>query len=515
MSSASLDYHEFELPYQNNIGFDAEMQHTQKRRGGCCFFGCCLGCFTFLLLIVFAIAGTWVCFFSGGALLVVSPETTIVTEPLKSDGTTVDFHRAIQAMTEPDIQADENGFRAVLLGYGQETFVTGEHRRGNVDDGGWQYEAMCKTLEIDSTTPPTFPLFRLTPDNIQRWLAEVGEGLDAVQVAAAKPHYFVPMIRRGERDLVVLSQPLAVYAFHERLSDALQTRARVQYQAKDFAGEWKDRLTSLRLFRRVTINQAWLKALGGNDDESLLAPIDEMVVALPQWTPEQLEQAIKDLESLPDWQDRQTMLKTIQFMLLDLVSAASDPSDVQEEMQKAVEVTRKVMPMIQFIAFDWNLVAKELNSEIRAYGELLERAAGKSPDEQFDLLRLRQPGETRNLPLSEERMQEFFRNHLESGGSLNFIFSSGRSKLTGAFVGRQLATWAAGEKVRLQLMEESRCQALRLAVALERFHREKGQYPETVEELGLQPMSLDMHLQYEKQGTGYRIQNKAFLLDKE
>jgi len=511
MNTNHSDNRIFEFPHQNT-GFDAEMAYAQKSRGGCYSCGCCLGCLGLLLLILLGIAAICYSFVSGGATLVVSEETTIITEPLKSDGETVDFHRAIQAMFEPEVQPDANGFRDVLLGYGQEIF----ERWGDGNNADWQYLEMCKELGIDPEIQPTLFLFRLTPNNIQQWLADVGKGLDAVQVAAAKPRYFVPMVRRSERDLVVTSQPLAVYAFHEDLSKAFRLRADIQFLSEgDIASAWKDTLTSLRLFRLVSVNHAWMKALGGIDDESLLAPVSEIVdtLTLPQWTPERLNQAIRDLETLPDWQDRQTTLKILQFYLLDLLSATRDPSDLQHRLHGRLPIeARQAVELLRVFAFDWNLVAKELNSEIKAYGELMERAAGQNLDEQFDLLRLRPIGMPQRI-LDEEEWKTFTVDHLNRTGELPF-FAPGRSKLTGAMAG-YLVTWAAGEMYRLQLIEDSRCQALRLALALERFHREQGQYPDSLAELGLQPMALDMHLQYEKRGTGYRIQNKVFQLAKE
>ena len=514
MNSPQPDYRSFELPYQNT-GFDAEMAHTKKNRGGCCFCGCGLGCLVFLLFLCLVVFATWYCFLSGAVPLVVSEETTIITEPLKSDGKTIDFHQAIKDRTEPNVQAEDNAFRTVLLGYGQAIFETTE-RLGNREDAGWQHLEMCKTLDIDPNTPPTLFLSRLSTANIQRWLTEVGEGLDIVQVAAAKPHYFIPLTRRSEKDLVVMSQPIAVYAFHENLSDALRTRATTQFQLKETASAWKDILTSLRLFRLVTINQAWAKALAWNDEESLLAPVSVVCATLSQWTPEQLEQAINDLESLPDWQDRQTTLQMMQFVLLDLISGMNDPSNLHNRLRGELPIEmREAVDLLQVIAFDWNLVAKELNSEIKTYEERLERATGKSPEEQFELLRLRQPGVSHPSPLSQETLQEFLRDHFDEGGPLDAFFTSGRSKLTGAFVGHSLVTWVAGEMYRLQLMEESRCQALRLTLALERFHRDKGDYPESLTELGLKPMSTNVNLQYEKKGTGYRIHNNLFQLEKE
>ena len=503
MSSADHNYHTFELPYQNNVGFDAEMAHVKKSRSSCCFFGCCLGCLGLILLFLLCIASIYYCFFGGGATLIVSPETTVITEPLKSDGKTVDFHQAMKDRIEPNVQADENGFRDVLLGYGQGVFVTDEH---------WQHAAMCKELGIDPQTPPTFSLFRLTPENIQQWLAEVGKGLDAVQVAAAKPHYFIPMIRQNEKDLVAMSRPQAVHAFHERLSDALNTRAYVQFQSNDVAGAWKDILASLRLFRRVTINQAWEEALGGRDNESLFAPVVEVVASLPKWTPELLEQAITDLESLPDWQDRQTTLTMTQFMMLDLLSATNDPSDLHHRLQLPAEM-RQMIAALQVIAFDWNLVAKELNGEIKSYGELLEQASGKSLVEQSELLGLGE--EPLAIPFSgEQQWESFLEDRLMQDMSLNPLFASGRSKLTGE-IASQLVKWAVGEMYRLQMVEESRCQALRLACALERFRREKGRYPESLAELGLKPMLTNVNFQYEKWGTGYHFQNRMFQLERE
>jgi hypothetical protein len=269
----------------------------------------------------------------------------------------------------------------------------------------------------------------------------------------------------------------------------------------------------MRLFRRVTINQAWQKALTGDNEESLLTSISDVVMTLPLWTPEQLTQAINDLESLPDWQDRQTTFKMIQFVLLDLMLAANDLPELGNRLDAELpEDVQKVLQTIQFIGIDWNIVAKELNNEVKAYGELLERAANSSLEEQFDLLYLRPMKD----PLwTREKWEAFVTGYvqkIDNPLSLNPLVSSGRSKWAGMAAG-YLFTQIAGEVYRLQLMEESRCQALRLALALERFHRETEHYPESLGELGLRPMVPDIHIQYERQGDGYRLYNKVFQLE--
>ena len=498
-----------------NTGFDAELEEARNRRhrGGCCSCGCCLGCLSLLLLFVFCIAVIFYAMVDGGVPLVVSEETTIITEPLKSDGETVDFHQAIQTMIEPNVQPDENAFMAIWQGYSREILDSIDR-----EDARRQYLGMSQQFGVDPMEPATWVLPRWTPATTERWLTEVEEGLNAVQSAAAQPHYFVPLTRQNEDDFVVMSQPLAIYAFHERLSDALRLRADIRFLAdSDVDGAWKDIFTSIRLFRLVTIYQAWTLELRGRDSESLLTPVFKVVAMLPQWTPEQLEQAIEDLETLPDWTDRQTMLRKLQFMFLDLLSATNDFPGLSNRLGREMPGDlRDLLETFQYISFDWSLTARQLNRMIKTYEELLEKVEGSSLETQFDLLYLRPPGESSPV-WDNAKWNQFVLDYMQgidNPWSLMPFVASGRSQLLGLF-GSFFVTQTAGEMYRLQLIEDSHIQALRWALALERFRRAEGHYPDSLDALGLRPMMPDMHLQYEKRGDGYRIQNKVVQLSVE
>ena len=505
MSSNRPDDHVFEVPYQSTV-FDTEVVHAEyerKQSGSCCACGCCLGCLIFLMLVLLGIGALYYAIVSGGVPLTVSEETTIITEPLKSDGATIDFHQAIRAMIEPDVPLEENGFMTVWRGYGREIYdpIVREDIRQ-------QYLGMCDHFGVDPAAMATWTLPHWTPETPEQWVATVREGLDAVQIAAASPHYFVPLVRQSEHDLVIMSQPLAIYAFHERLSDALRLRADVRFLREgDISGAWKDILTSIRLFRLVTVNHAWMQEWSGRDSESLLTPVAEITVTLQKWTPQQLEQAINDLELLPKWQDQRTMRRIIQFMLLDALSATNDLHNFGNRFGRELPQAEQFMlQAFQLIGFDWNLVAKELNREMESYGKLLDDVSGESLEEQFNLLRLRRMDEPFRMP-DEEETQTLMIDHFNRTGG-NPFFAPGRSQLSGAVIG-YLGVRAVGEMYRLQLIEDSRIQALRLALALEQFRREYRRYPDSLAEIDGLP---GMHLQYERREEGYRLWNSVVQL---
>ena len=536
MSSNRTDYNSFELPYQNDAGFgkrndtgfdyndadfdqyDDDNSKSKRTRNNptprgnqqpsCCLFGCTIGCIGFLSLLFLGGVAFYYCMFSGAAPLAVSPETTIITGPLKDDGT-VDFHQAIKDKFEPTIHPNENGFRDVLIAFGREIFEIGGSRH-NTD---WQYLKMCQELEIDPHTPPLFSI--RNPDDPHSF--ELCRArLDAVLSAVAKSAYFIPLVRQSERDLVMASQPRAVYSFHATLHRLLQNNASARFASGDTAEGWKSTLASIRLFRFITINQAWLHMIADSDAgaELLLTPVDKVVATFPQWTTPQLDRAIADLEALPNWHDRQTTLQIMHFQLLDMLSGANDLRDLVSRSGGHPAVQPEMLDALQLISFDWNYVARELNRAIKDYGELLEQSPWNNLEEQFEILELRYIDEPRNIPLTEEELTNLLVVHIETTGdlSLNPLFVSGRSKLTGFLVGH-LATWAVGEMYRLQIIEESRSQALRLALILERFRRDRERYPDSLEELGVIP---NMELQYEKRVSGgYRIWNKVFQLVKE
>ena len=498
------NYRDFEFPYQNtdfntqHADSDCDDRDRPPRRarqlparsqndGPACCSGCLVGCFGLVVLIVIACAALWYALFSGSTRLVVSEATTIITGPLTADGT-VDFHQAIKNEFEPDIPPEDNGFRAVLLTFGRTMFASDQ-------DGDWQFQAMCRELGVDPAATQEL---------------EISQGLDAVRDAVNSQHYFIPLIRQSERDLVATAHPHAMRVFHSNLPDALRQRAGTRFAAGETEEAWKDFLASIRLFRFVPNNAVWQD--GALATGRFLTPVDDVIATLPQWSPEQLRQAIGDLESLPPWRDRQATLRIMQFILLDALSSAHDFVELLERSGVSPEeIPEDMLGGLMFIAFDWNIIAREMNREIREYSERLTRAEGRRIEEQFAMLGLRREDERHNFPETDEQRAHFLAEELmrTSQNPLTLFTGSGWSQITGSILG-YFVRLTVGDVFGLQLMEDSRTESLRLALALELFYRENEHYPDSLDELRLQPLLPNLQIEYGRLEEGYRLRNMLF-----
>ncbi|MDR3232927.1 MAG: hypothetical protein LBT46_04585 [Planctomycetaceae bacterium] len=436
-----------QFPYQDPNAANTVL--GEKKRGcGCWLLGCGIGCLGLILLAVLTgVVVYYVCL--KGHPLEVSPETTVITEPKKTDGQKVDFFKAIQNIAEPKIPDNDNGFTDVLTGYGSALF---ESKQSKQISELRQYTAMCERFHLDPLAVPKFVLIDFIPDDVNHWLTVTGPGLDAAVTAAMKPNYFIPMIRHDENDLALTVVPDKIFDFHGKLAEALRQRARHRFASGDFAGGWKDYLATLRLFRRITINNALLETLNNGKIESkmLLQMSDfdaEKVVA--KMPAELRGQAVKDLETLPDWQDRKVTLKTLQFGVLDILSATDDMPKLFEKFSDQ-PIPAAMKQLAEVIGFDWNLTAKKLNEQFKLYEEKLNAAGSGLAEQSNDL-----------PPMNGTSVQDSFKrltDEMKESGTA--VTVAGRSDLAGSLAG-QIFTQIAGQMFKIQHEEEQRCKDLK------------------------------------------------------
>ena len=83
----------------------------------------------------------------GTVPLRISPETTVVTEPLLPGGHAVDFFAVLDQKCSAGADAEDNGFREIIR-------LVGRSICGSISDEKWNI--LCKKLNLNPDDPPQF-----------------------------------------------------------------------------------------------------------------------------------------------------------------------------------------------------------------------------------------------------------------------------------------------------------------------------------------------------------------------
>ncbi|MDR1052573.1 MAG: hypothetical protein LBL39_00195, partial [Planctomycetaceae bacterium] len=363
----------------NNENENIQRQSESSKRGGIgCLKGCGIGCL--VILIIFAVI-IWLVYIYciKGVPLRISPETTVVDSPLKSNGKLIDFFALIKAEIEPKDSAKNNGFKDVLEAYGKELVVASKQDELS---RGWIFAELCKGVGLDPKFTPAHtykePDFAgiiikenangngngndnnngdedVIPDNnrelnelaifqnvlskdwtikeypkLEEWLELVGSGLDVVQKAALEEVYFVPLVRRNENELAIVSIAPAVISTNRNLVHGLQVRSMLRIGEKEFDKAWDDLIASFHL-RRKLINKG-IQLFDNESDMLKLQVIKTVAESSSNWNIEQLDKAITSLDSIPPYPKREDLLLITQYILLDTFSVAGNSKQFVESI---------------------------------------------------------------------------------------------------------------------------------------------------------------------------------------
>lgn len=516
----------------------AERRALKEEKKGCsCGCACGTGC---LILLLVLLLGGLILYYTcvKGVPMQVGPDTTVITEPLKSDGKSVDFFKAINDGL-PEIPNEENGFRDVLAAYGRE-IMKAEFGPGPAP---WLYEETCRALDLDPDVLPTAvyedpedylggideaggPIllrFRMTTapwtleeqPKMKDWLDKVGPGLDIARAAAMKKYYDMPLVRQTEGDLCVLGISTDAISWHIHLIEALRMRGMLHLGQNAPENAWKDLLAAQRLYRHI---------VGGNDSalrnfhpgKNPAAPqlSDALLQTLANgehWTPDLLEQAARDLKTLPGWLSHEDDIRTSRYLILDGIGAAHDLGSLTQafagegiDPSLAEPETLRALAMI---GFNGNVLAKKTNEH---FDDFKKKIDGMTPEELLE----EYEGDFNEI-LQKQVEARITAIHSDPFSALFTV--SGRSVLLGDLAG-VTGTTTLGLYFREALVEDIHTCILRAVIALERCKRDKGEYPETLDALGLTEeelgTTLGIALNYERTEGGYQISFESIRFEK-
>ncbi|MDR2344677.1 MAG: hypothetical protein LBE18_01285 [Planctomycetaceae bacterium] len=527
------------FPNDNNEQYSptAIILPPESQKSGCGFSGCLIGCgiVCLVLIITSIIAGLLIhsyCFKS--IPLKVSPETTLVTTPLKSDGKSVDFYTVLKKQIEPQNPTSNNGFKNVLAAYGKELFINNSQEALNYD---WIFNEICKAVELDPNfTPenvykePNLSVFLngLNENNaekessikelkltifdelltknwsiqnypeIEEWLNKVNPGLDVVQKAAMEESYFIPMIRRNEQELALVSLSPPIINANAKLIHGLQIRSILQIGERNFDKAWDDILASFHLQRKL-INKGIHLFNYNIPTEIKLQIIKTIAQSSSNWTPEQLNKAINDLQSIPQAPKREDLLLTAQYTVLDAFAMTNNTEQFVESIASLSFAARtqldSLINIMKLFGFNWNIAAKKMNEAVTIYK--------KTINDEKNTEKLLNPA-TIDAQLDIQKFSQKLSIDLHNK-MINVITVSGRSEVAGYIIG-EIVPFTEKYIFKQTLNDEIYYRLLQTAFAIELYKSEHKKYPDSIDQLKLNPPRITaIKTNYKLTDKGYKI----------
>lgn len=321
-----------------------------------------------LILVAFGVGNASQAFAADA--LMISKETTQITEPLTADGKRVDYFRAMEQKLYPEeMKTDENGYRILVR-------ALGDHRNDRLDreddeenDPALQkqtYEKLGLDFSLKPNlsykAPDTFFLPHPTKKNTmlsygpwdhaprpdhEKWLNANTAALDILVQAVQKPTFCVPLVRTDEtQSLYELTSETD--SFFREISHGLRIRTFHRIQQEDGDGAMDDLIAAYRLARFVTHQPRYHDLTWGIALENCAHQLPLRFASL-----EQLQRFNKAWDKLPA---RKTIPQTRElerWFVLDAVCAASQCKDPA--------LRAKILRVDADFDIDWNTVLRKIN----------------------------------------------------------------------------------------------------------------------------------------------------------
>jgi hypothetical protein len=275
--------------------------------------------------------------------LVISRETTYITEPLTADGKRVDYFAAAERiMYPPEMATDDNGYRMVVQALGPSAENTPEDRFQIYEKLGldpniaptltYEDPYVMLTRFADAQGANVVPSLKTdlhgqlyqpwTLDDLPMmadWLGESGSSLDVIAAAVRKPVFRTPHARPKENVL-----PATLLSEMQRLRGfvyGFQVRAHYRLAIGDIDGAIDDIVSGLTLGRCIRKAGFLIDDLIGIAIEAIATSIGAGGSLRNQPTEQQWRRLLDELDQLPRESPASEFYDIERMNLLDIIQA--------------------------------------------------------------------------------------------------------------------------------------------------------------------------------------------------
>lgn len=488
----------------------------------------CGGVFLILLLICGGLAWKIV---GPSKPLVISPETTFITEPLDAEGH-VDYPAAMLAELKAGVTPENNG--AIL--YLQATWPSGLDERQQAvlcdelemeipsrngftlpddsplaeqlqgwldDDGGLTFEDSSALLRSASQAPWR----REDCPPLAAWLDSQKEDLDRLAELENFSRFYLPSSEfLDEPDALLLGHRLIFGGQARHLARALSARAMLAISESRPADAVRDIRTIFVLSRVLPPEESFIHQLVEIAIRRTAISATYALLASGQCDAELLAELAKYHDAHPD--DR-TFLVSIDraerylgLQIAQILAVGGDPTLLVDALDFDIEAAERWMQ----VPFDRNAMMRQFNSY---YDDFAAAEALENLEDRADA-----------LEACDQRLQAAVENVRDPDAlTAAFLDQTERGKFAGDTFAALLIV-ANTMALRAENEVNLRLRLLRISIALEQYRTSNGEYPESLPALTdlldkakLQDPFSDGPYQYQRRGDGYLLY--SLFLDRE
>jgi hypothetical protein len=451
--------------------------------------------------------------------LIISPETTLITSPLKKDGTPDYFAAYSEWNNERLRNPEDNGLRMMIAAVGpilleqaflMETVPWNElPTHENSKDWYKRYWLpLCSAMSIDPEKKPRFeyPDFhkfikqlrgeKSTNEEVQdlwkqlmdntwtveeypdaaQWLEKVSPVLDLAGIAARKPNWacYRQSVEPTNLMATVILPDAQASRTHVR---NLKIRINERVGRGDIDGAWYDTMTIFRLGRHQLGEPFIVCHLIDAAFEGYGFEAVQKILQYGKPNAEQLKRFAEEFDQLPkrNLLDANSILFFEKQMAFDALFHLSSPDveqayEISRERESATTWRQATIRSVTYrtalsLPFDRNIAARQLSKRF-----IPVEAAIREPN----------PKKRRGLLQAEERIrldENLYGKRLIATPLIRY-----RSRWVGDFAYRVASSAFFTYYIAMDRIQ-ARCDLIRMAIALERYQREHARYPESLDQL--------------------------------